>query len=153
MSLLGQAAPDFNLVNHANERVSLSGLRGKKVILAFFPAAFTGVCKQEMCTFQDSLSELNAANAAVYGISVDARFSQAVFASQNGLEFELLSDYTRSTVNAYGVALENFAGMEGYTASQRAVFIVDEEGKVTYEWVGANPGIEPNYDEVKAAVS
>ena len=153
MSLLGTAAPDFNLVSHADEWVSLSGLRGKKVVLAFFPAAFTGVCKTEMCTFQDSLAELNAANATVYGISVDARFSNAVFASQNGLAFDLLSDYTRSTINAYGVALENFAGMEGYTASQRAVFVVDEEGKVIYEWVGANPGVEPNYDEVKAVVA
>ena len=150
---IGSPAPDFPLIDTNGDAVTLSAQRGAPVVLAFFPAAFTGVCKQEMCTFQDSLSELNAANAAVYGISVDARFSQAVFASQNGLEFELLSDYTRSTVNAYGVALENFAGMEGYTASQRAVFIVDEEGKVTYEWVGANPGIEPNYDEVKAAVS
>ena len=153
MSLLGTAAPDFNLVNHANEWVTLSGLRGQKVILAFYPAAFTGVCSKEMCTFQDSLAELNAANAAVFGISVDARFSNAAFASQNGLEFQLLSDYTRSTVNAYGVALENFGGMEGYVASHRAVFVVNEEGNVIYEWVGANPGIEPNYDEVKAVVA
>jgi len=153
MSLLGTTAPDFSLVNQAGEWVSLSALRGQKVILAFFPAAFTGVCQKEMCTFQDSLAQLNAANAAVYGISVDARFSNAAFAGQFGVEFDLLSDYTRGAVNAYGIALENFAGMEGYTASKRAVFVVNEEGNVIYEWIGANPGVEPNYDEVKATVA
>jgi peroxiredoxin len=153
MSLIGTTAPDFTLPNTAKEAISLSGLRGKKVVLAFYPAAFTGVCEKEMCTFRDSLSALNDLNATVLGISVDAPFSNGAFAAKNSLNFDLLSDYSRSTVSAYGVALENFAGMAGYTASQRAVFIIDEGGTVIYEWIGPNPGVEPDYAEVQAALA
>ena len=152
MSLIGQPAPDFSLPNTSKEAIRLSSLRGSKVVLAFYPAAFTGVCTKELCTFRDSLSAFNDLNAKVLGISVDSPFSNGAFASQNDLNFDLLSDYSRSTVQSYGVALENFAGMEGYTASQRAVFVVDEDGNIAYEWIGPNPGVEPNYDAVKAAL-
>ena len=154
MSLLGQTAPDFTLLSHKREKVSLGDLRNNgRVVLAFYPAAFTGVCEKEMCAFRDSLADLNGLNASVVGISVDAPFSNAAFASKNGVEFPLLSDYTRSTVRAYGVALDDFAGMPGYTASKRAVFIVDQSGTVIYEWVGPNPGVEPDYAAIKAALA
>ena len=153
MSLLGTTAPDFSLHNTAKEPIKLSGLRGQKVVLAFFPAAFTGVCEKEMCTFRDQLSEFNELNAKVLGISVDSPFSNGAFKAKNDLNFDLLSDYSRETVHAYGVELNDFAGMSGYTASQRAVFVVNESGEVIYEWVGPNPGVEPDYSAVKAAAS
>jgi len=153
MSLIGNAAPNFNLFDTARDQVSLEGLRGKKVVLAFFPAAFTGVCEKELCTFESGLSGFEALNAVVLGISVDAPFSNAAFAAKTGASFPLLSDYDRSTVEAYGVALNDFAGMPGYTASQRAVFVVSEDGTVSYEWIAPNPGVEPNYDEVRAALA
>lgn len=152
MSLLQQPAPDFTLLSHEKKPVQLSGLRGQKVVLAFYPAAFTGVCTKELCTFRDALASLNELNAAVLGISVDAPFSNAAFAKQNELNFPLLSDYAREATRAYGVALDNFAGMSGYTASQRAVFVVDEAGRVVYEWIAPNPGVEPDYAAVKAAL-
>lgn len=152
MSLVGKSAPDFTLPNTSRDAITLSALRGKKVVLAFFPAAFTGVCKKELCTFQESLAELNDANATVLAISVDSPFSNGVFAAQNGVSFDVLSDYSRSAVAAYGIELADFAGMVGYTASKRAVFVVNEEGNVTYEWVGPNPGVEPDYAAVKAAL-
>jgi len=154
MSLLGQTAPDFTLLSHKREKISLGDLRQNgRVVLAFYPAAFTGVCEKELCAFRDSLADLNGLNATVVGISVDAPFSNAAFAAKNGVEFPLLSDYTRGTVRAYGIALDDFAGMPGYTASKRAVFIVDQSGKVTYEWVGPNPGVEPDYAAIKAALA
>ena len=152
MSLLGSPAPNFNLFDTGRSQVSLESLRGKKVVLAFFPAAFTGVCEKELCTFESGLSGFEAMNATVLAISVDAPFSNAAFAAKTGASFPILSDYSRSTVEAYGVALADFAGMPGYTASQRAVFVVGENGEVTYEWIAPNPGVEPNYDEVKAAL-
>ena len=154
MSLLGKTAPDFTLFSHTREKIALADLRNEsKVVLAFFPAAFTGVCEKELCAFQENLDLLNGLSAKVVGISVDAPFSNAAFAGRTGATYPLLSDYSRSTVQAYGVALENFAGMPGYTASQRAVFIVDESGVVTYEWIAPNPGVEPDYDAVKAALA
>jgi peroxiredoxin len=153
MSLLHQTAPDFTLVNQKREKIALQDLIAKgKTVLAFYPAAFTSVCEKELCTFRDSLANLNKLNATVVGISVDAPFANAAFAAKNGVEFSLLSDYERHAVRAYGVALDNFAGMPGYTAAQRAVFVIGADGKVIYEWIAPNPGVEPNYDEVTAAL-
>ena len=152
MSLIGQAAPVFTLLSHKREKISLESYRGKRVVLVFYPAAFSGVCEKEVCAFRDSLANLNSLNAEVIGISVDAPFSNAAFATKNNLNFNLLSDYSRQTVNAYGVALPDFAGMPGYVASKRAVFVVDENGVVIYEWVGPNPGVEPDYAAVEAAL-
>jgi glutaredoxin-dependent peroxiredoxin len=152
MSLLGQTAPDFRLFDTARKPVGLSDYAGKKVVLAFFPAAFTGVCEKELCAFRDALADFNGLDATVLGISVDAPFSNAAFASRNDVNFPVLSDYTRATVAAYGIALEDFAGMPGYTAAKRSVFIVGPDGVVTYEWVGPNPGVEPDYAAVRAAL-
>ena len=153
MAQVGNSAPQFTLKNANREDVSLSQLQGKHVVLAFFPAAFTGICEKELCTFRDALSAFNEMNATVLAISVDSPFANGGFKEKNELNFDLLSDYTRSTVTAYGIALPDFAGMSGYTASERAVFIVDATGKIAYRWVGANPGVEPNYDEVAAELA
>src|SRR5687768_14441788 len=100
---VGGKAPGFTLVNNKREQVSLDSLKGKNVVLAFFPAAFTGVCEKELCTFRDSLASLNDMNATVLGISVDSPFANNAFAEKNQLNFPLLSDYARTAVKAYGV--------------------------------------------------
>ena len=152
MSLVGKEAPGFKTKNHLMEDVTLSQFKGKKVVLAFYPAAFTGVCQNEMCTFQSSLSALNELGAEVLGVSTDLPFANKVFADQNDLKFSLLSDPSRGIVNAYGVAFEGFAGMPECTVAQRSVFIIGEDGKVSFEWIAENPGIEPDYEAVKAAL-
>jgi peroxiredoxin len=152
MSLLGQSAPEFTLYNTKKEAVVLSSFRGQKVVLAFYPAAFTGVCEKELCTFRDNLDAFNTAQAQVLGISVDAPFSNGAFAKQMGISYPLLSDVHRQAVRAYGVPWNNFAGIAGFEVANRAVFVVDAGGIVVYEWIAPNPGVEPNYDEVKAAV-
>ena len=149
----GDRAPDFNLRSTSGEMVSLSEQRGSNVVLAFFPAAFTGVCQTEMCTFRDSLSEFNDMNARIFGISVDPPFSQAEFHSQNNLTFPLLSDLGGSTVSAYGIELPNLAGIEGYNVAQRSVFIIDSDGKLRWSWVSDSPLNEPSYDDVKVALA
>ncbi|MCH1591480.1 MAG: redoxin domain-containing protein [Candidatus Thalassarchaeaceae archaeon] len=151
MVSIGDVAPDFTLLNYNNSQIGLSDYRGRRVIIAFFPAAFTGVCTEEMCTFEKSSPAFEGSNATVLGVCSDSRFANAAFAEKNGISFPILSDYTRSTIKEYGVELNDFAGMVGYTASERAVFIVDENGVVMWKWVGENPGVEPNYDEVIAA--
>jgi peroxiredoxin len=99
------------------------------------------------------MSRFNGLNAKVVGISVDAPFANKAFATQHHLEFPLLSDYSREAVKAYGIALDNFAGLPGYTACQRAVFALDKNGVIRYVEVTANPGVEPNYDALEAALS
>ena len=150
---VGQQAPDFKLYDIDRKERSLSEFRGKNVVLAFYPGAFTGVCTTEVCTFRDRMDSLNSLNAQVLGISVDGAFAQKVFSDQNNLNFPLLSDFQRQAVNDYGVALPNFAGMEGYVAAQRAVFVVDNGGVVRYKWIAPNPGVEPDYDEIQAELA
>ena len=150
---VGDKAPDFTLVDTDKKPLSLSEFSGKKTVLVFFPGAFTGVCTKEMCTFRDSMSRFNEVNAQIVGICVDAPFSNKAFATQNNLQFPILSDYSRSTVKAYGILLDDFAGLKGYTAAKRSVFILDKGGVIRYAWVSDNPGVEPNYDEVSKALA
>ena len=147
---LGSVAPEFTLVDMDMKKRSLSEFRGRKAVLAFYPGAFTSVCKKEMCTFRDSLSNLEALDAQVVEISVNDPFSNKAFHEMNMLNFPLLCDYTRLVVNAYGVSLPNFAGLTGYTAAQRSVFVLDRDGTIAYKWIADNPGIEPDYREVEA---
>ena len=149
---IGDDAPDFELLDTERNTVTGREHKGKKVVVAFFPAAFTGVCTKEMCTFANMLSELNKVNATVIGISADSPFSNGAFAKQNEIEFPLLSDYSRNTIKEYGVELHDFAGMNGYTAAQRSVFIVNEEGNISWKWIAENPGQEPDYDAILSEI-
>ena len=152
MTLLNQTAPDFTLINTEKEQVKLADHRGKKIVLAFYPAAFSGICDQEMCIFEERLDQLNNAQALVFGISPDSPFANAKFAEVNNISFPLLSDLHLRAARDYGVEFENFAFIDGYTACNRAVFILGEDGSIVYEWVAEHPGIEPDYDEVMAAL-
>ena len=149
MVSVGEMAPDFTLTAQDKSKVTLSELRGERVILAFYPAAFTGVCTTEMCTFSDGMASLSDSGTKVFGISVDAPFSNGAFAEKNGISFPFLSDVHRDAVNAYGVALGDFV-IAGYTVAQRSVFVVEADGTIGYAWVAENPGIQPDYDEVVA---
>ena len=148
MSLAGQTAPQFSLINTEKEPIELKSFQGKKVIIAFYPAAFSGICDQELCTFRDRLDTLNEANAVVLGVSPDSPFANKKFAETYDLKFDLLSDLHLDAAEAYGVVFENFAFIDGYTSCNRAVFIIDEEGLIQYEWVAEHPGIQPDYDVV-----
>ncbi|MEC7686513.1 MAG: redoxin domain-containing protein [Candidatus Thermoplasmatota archaeon] len=152
MPSVGDIAPDFTLTAHDKSSVTLSDLRGRRAILAFYPAAFTGVCTKEMCTFSDGMAGLSSSGTSVLGISVDSPFSNAAFAEANGIGFPLLSDVHRETVDAYGVALADFV-IPGYTVAQRSVFVVESDGSIGYAWVADNPGMEPDYDAVMAHCS
>jgi glutaredoxin-dependent peroxiredoxin len=148
---VGATAPDFTLPNQDREPVTLAAQRGKHVVLAFFPAAFTGVCTKELCTFRDTLAQLNEANATVFGISADTPFTLREFATQQRLNFPLLSDFNRTAINAYDVANPDMGGLKGI--AKRAVFVVDSSGIVRHKEITANPGVEPDYARVHAVLA
>jgi glutaredoxin-dependent peroxiredoxin len=149
----GAMAPEFTLFDTDRKARSLGEFRGKKVVLAFYPGAFTGVCTKELCSFRDAMTEFNSLNAQVVGISVDGPFANKAFSDQNQLTYPLLCDYTRSVSKQYGGVHEDFAGLTGYSASKRAVFVIDGKGVVRFTWVSDNPGVEPPYDEIKKALN
>ncbi|MDS0474155.1 redoxin domain-containing protein [Natrinema sp. 1APR25-10V2] len=155
MVTTGDAAPDFTapLANGDIEEFTLSERLSDEapIVLAFFPGAFTSVCTTEMCAFQDRLADFNDLDATVYGISRDSPFTLNEFREQNGLEFGLISDYNKEVTDDYGIAMD-FADLGVYGVAKRAVFVVDGDGEITYAWVSDDPGVEPDYDEVEAAV-
>lgn len=149
MVSIGDKAPEFTLVNHEMKPVNLNDYRGKNVVLAFYPGAFTGGCKKEMCTIRDEIAELETVDAQIFGISVNDPFSNKAFHEDNMLNFPLLSDYNREIVKAYNVYHDDFAGLKGYTAAKRSIFILNTEGKVVYKWVTEDPGVMPDIQAVK----
>ena len=148
MSNLNEIAPDFNLKNTEKNNIALSSYKGKTVVLAFYPGAFTGVCDTEMCSLRDSMNSFNDLNATVLGISVDSPWANAEFAKKYEINFNLLSDYNRDVSKAYDMIFNGLGGLEGYECSNRGVLIIDGEGLVQYRWVAENPGVEPNYSEI-----
>ena len=148
MSNLNETAPDFNLKNTDKNDIALSSYKGKTVVLAFYPGAFTGVCDTEMCTLRDSMNSFNDLNTTVLGISVDSPWANAEFAKKYEIKFDLLSDYSRDVSKAYNMIFNGLGGLEGYECSNRGVIIIDGQGLIQYRWVAENPGVEPNYSEI-----
>jgi peroxiredoxin len=147
---VGSKAPDFTLTNQDRQPVTLSEQKGRPVVLAFFPAAFSGVCTKELCTFRDSLAQFNKANAQVYGISVDTFFTLKAFQDQQHLTFPLLSDFNKQAIRDYGVFNEDMIGLKGI--AKRAVFVLDKDGVVRHREVLDDARNEPNYQKVSEAL-
>jgi len=147
---VGSKAPDFTLISDDRQPVTLSALRGRPVVLAFFPAAFSSVCTKELCTFRDSLAQLNRANAQVFGISVDTFFTLKAFRDHEKLTFPLLSDFNKQAIREYGVFNEDMIGLKGI--AKRAVFVLDKNGVVRHREVLEDARNEPDYQKVFSAL-
>ncbi len=153
MSLsVGDIAPVFELYNTRKEPVRLENLRGKKVVLLFFPAAFTSTCTIELCAVRDDLTWYNNVNAVVFGISTDAVYSLIRYKEEQNLNFELLSDFNKEICGLYGARYDVFAmGMKG--VSRRAAFVIDERGLISYAEVLESGNALPDFEKVKAALT
>jgi glutaredoxin-dependent peroxiredoxin len=148
---VGSRAPDFTLTNQDRQPVTLSEQRGKPVVLAFFPAAFSSVCQKEMCTFRDSMGRLGTASAQVYGVSVDTFFTLKAFQDQQKLNFPLLSDFNKQAIRDYGVFNEDMIGLKGI--AKRAVFVIDKDGIIRHREVLEDARKEPDYEKVFGALA
>ncbi|MGQ4555729.1 redoxin domain-containing protein [Halobellus sp. GM3] len=153
MVSVGDDAPDFTapLADGSVESFALSeSLDDAPLVLAFFPAAFTGTCTTEVCTFRDRMANFENVGATVYGISIDTPFALNEFRDQNDLNFDLISDTNREIIDLYDVSMD-FSDLGIRDIAKRAVFVVDGEGTITYAWVSDDPGVEPDYAEVAEA--
>ncbi|MCI0450674.1 MAG: peroxiredoxin [Chlorobi bacterium] len=152
---VGVKAPDFTLPSFTPSKdltqISLDGMRGKNIVLLFFPQAFTGVCTTEMCTMSENFDVYKGMDADVLGISVDGTFVQKAFAEKNNIKMPLLSDFNREVVKLYDVMRPEFAhGMKG--TAERAVYVIDKDGVIRYIEVMASPGDMVNFEGIKSAV-
>lgn len=148
----GQAAPDFTLYNSEKEKVSISDFKGKKVLLLFFPQAFTSVCTRELCSIRDDISRYSNADAQVLGISVDSVFTLKKFKEEQQYNFPLLSDFNKVVSEAYGALYQNWIlDMKG--VSRRSAFIIDKSGIIRYAEVLESAGELPNFDAINATLA
>ncbi len=147
----GQPAPQFTLFSSDLKEVSLSGFAGKKVIIHFFPMAFTGTCTTQLCTVRDNFSYYEGLNAEVLGISVDSPFTLARFKEDNHYQFPLLSDFNKEVSKAYGPFYEEFVfGLKG--VSKRAAFVIDENQNIIYAEVLESAGDLPDFAAIDALI-
>jgi peroxiredoxin len=150
----GETAPTFTATVGTSDHESFDladHLGDGPVVLAFFPGAFTPPCTNEMSALQERLDEFHDADASVFGVSVDSPFCQAAFREEHAIEFDLISDMSRDAVEPYDVTID-IADLGLYDIANRAVFVLDEGGTVTYRWVADDPTTEPDYDEILGAL-
>jgi len=126
----GTAAPDFTLLNQDGEPVTLSDLRGQKVVLYFYPAAMTPGCTTQACDFRDSLASLQGAGYTVIGVSRDEPAKLKKFAARDGLAFPLLSDPDAAMHRAYATWGEKMNYGKIIEGVIRSTFVIDEEGVI-----------------------
>jgi peroxiredoxin len=148
---IGSKAPAFKLFNTDRKEISLSDFAGKILVMNFFPAAFTGVCTEQLCTNRDELSFYNDIGATVVGISVDMPFSLKAFKEKNNINYELLSDFNKLTIHEYEMYHCNFiCGIKG--VAKRGVVTVGASGNIAYSEETANPGTQVNFIALKEAL-
>ncbi|MGF3055787.1 thioredoxin-dependent thiol peroxidase [Microbacterium sp. YY-01] len=128
----GSVAPDFTLLDDTEKSVSLSELRGKRVIIYFYPAAMTPGCTTQACDFRDSLDALQGAGYTVLGISRDEPAKLARFRERDGLTFPLLSDPDHAVHSAYGTWGEKMNYGKKVEGVIRSTFVIDEDGAVEH---------------------
>jgi peroxiredoxin len=149
MSLqIGNTAPDFTLYNTEKQAIKLSELRGQNVVLLFFPLAFTSTCTKELCGVRDDIANYEGLNAKVFGISVDSIFSLGQFKKEQGLNFDLLSDFNKDASIAYGCLYEQFV-LEMKGVSKRSAFLIDGNGIIQYAEVLESAGDIPDLELLK----
>jgi thioredoxin-dependent peroxiredoxin len=132
----GDTAPDFNLDDADGNPVTLSSLRGKRVIVYFYPAAMTPGCTKQACDFRDSEGDLAAADTAVIGISPDQPPKLAKFREKEGLNFSLLSDPDRTVLTAYGAYGEKMLYGKKTVGVIRSTFVVGPDGRIENAYYG-----------------
>lgn len=131
---VGDPAPDFTLPADGGGTVALQDLRGRKVVLYFYPKDDTSGCTAEACAFRDATPRIAGAGAVVIGISKDGVASHDRFKSKYGLPFALLSDGDGTVCEAYGVWVEKSMYGRKYMGIERATFLIDEEGLIRQVW-------------------
>jgi len=147
--IIGDAAPDFSLVNQFGETVTLSSFAGKKnVVVVFYPLSFSGVCTGELCEIRDNFAQFASADVELLAISVDSKYVQKRFAEEEGYKFSVLADFWPhgQVARDYGVFLEE----NGF--ANRGTFVINKSGELVAKFVTA-PGQARSLDEYEKALA
>jgi peroxiredoxin Q/BCP len=152
MALLdvGDKAPDFTATDQDGEKVSLKDLRGRKVVLYFYPKDDTPGCTKEACSFRDGFSKFRKRKIEVLGVSVDDEKSHKKFAEKYDLPFRLLADPDKRLVQDFGVWGEKSLYGRKYMGTNRVTYVIDEKGKVAGVWPKVKP--DGHAEDILAAI-
>ena len=137
MLAAGDKAPDFDLLDHDENRVSLAGLNGRKALVYFYPKADTPGCTKQACGLNEVLGDIG--DTVVLGVSPDEPSKQRKFAQKYGLGFQLLSDAEHATAEAFGVWKEKNMYGRRYMGIERSAFLIDEKGTIEQAWYKISP--------------
>ncbi|MGA0234492.1 MAG: thioredoxin-dependent thiol peroxidase [Alphaproteobacteria bacterium] len=130
----GDLAPDFDLPTNGGSSVKLSDLRGKKVVLFFYPKAMTSGCTKEACGFRDALGDFSSADTVIIGMSKDEVKKLDKFVEKEELTYALASDFEQTTCEAYDVWKEKSMYGKKYMGIERSTFLIDRDGKIATAW-------------------
>jgi len=147
---VGQKAPDFTALNDAGQKVKLSDLKGKKIVLYFYPKDDTPGCTVEACAFRDGIDEVKSRGAVVLGVSVDSVESHKKFKNKFDLNFPLLSDADKAIVQVYGTWKEKSMYGKKFMGIERTTFIIDEQGRISH--IFPKVKVDEHYDQVLDAL-
>jgi peroxiredoxin len=152
MNQTGQKASDFTLFDSNKNPISLHDFTGKKVVLLFYPLAFTSVCTKELCYVRDNMSLFNNVDAQVLGISVDSLYTLAKFKEEQGYHFPLLSDFNKEVSRSYNALYDDFSyNMKG--VSKRASFVIDRQGNIQYAQILEKAGDFPDFEAIQSTLA
>ena len=147
---IGDKAPDFTLPTDGNDSITLSGLKGRKVVLYFYPKDDTPGCTKEACGFNENMAQLDKINAAVIGISKCSVAKHDKFKAKYDLNFPLASDENSNVCETYGTWVEKNMYGKKYMGIERATFLIDEDGKIENIWRKVK--VNGHVDDVIAAI-
>jgi len=146
----GDKAPDFKLASDKGENVDLKDLRGKKVVLYFYPKDMTSGCTAEACDFRDNVKKFEKNNTVIIGVSADSVDSHKKFKDKYGLPFMLLSDETKKVLKDYGVWKEKSMYGKKYMGIERTTFVIGDTGKI--EKIFNKVKVDGHIDEILAGL-
>lgn len=149
---LGTSAPKFKLPQKPGDEVDVGALIGhEKIVILFFPLAFSSVCTEELCHFRDDWSKWTALGCKVFAISVDSPFVTDKFRTELGVPFPILSDFNKTVSSSYDALHADLLGLKG--VSKRAAFVIGSDGKISYAWEAEIPKTQVDFAAIEKAVA
>ena len=148
----GTAVPAFKLPSKPGEEVDVAASLGReKVVILFFPLAFSSVCTEEMCHFRDHWGEWSSLGCRVFGVSIDSPFVVDKFRAELNVPFPILSDFNKTVAASYDALHADLMGLKGVT--KRAAYVVGSDGKIAYAWEAEIPKTQVDFVAIKNAVT
>jgi peroxiredoxin len=149
---VGTTAPKFELPAKPGEPVDVGAVLGReKVVILFFPLAFSSVCTEEMCHFRDHWGEWSSLGCRVFGVSIDSPFVADKFRAELNLPFPILSDFNKTVSAQYDALHADLMGLKGVT--KRAAYVIGTDGKIAYAWEAEIPKTQVDFAAIKSAVA